>query len=172
MTTVGYGDKAPKTGLGRLISVIWMFTAVVIISGFTASISAALTYNKLQDSITNIDDLRNFEVGTVKNSSSAEFLRDRRIDFEGFETLDVALEKLDEDKLSAVIYDKPLLTYLIHSKGYNESTEVLPSGVNSVYYSFSSRNDSLLKMINPLLIEVIETPDWNKVLSKYRLHEQ
>ena len=34
MTTVGYGDKAPKTHMGKTIAIVWMFTAIIIISEF------------------------------------------------------------------------------------------------------------------------------------------
>ncbi len=171
MTTVGYGDKAPITGIGRIISIVWMFTAVIIISGFTASISAALTYNKFQTSITNIHDLHNVSVGTVKNSSSAEFLDDHKIKFREFETLDLALEKLDVGELKAVVYDKPLLVYLINKKGYHEEIEIITSEKNPVYFSFSSSNYSLLKKLDPSLIGFIESPEWDKILNKYNLHE-
>jgi polar amino acid transport system substrate-binding protein len=30
MTTVGYGDKAPRTRVGRIVGGIWMFTAVIL----------------------------------------------------------------------------------------------------------------------------------------------
>jgi len=172
MTTVGYGDKAPKTGLGRVISVIWMFTAVIVISGFTASISAALTFNKLQTSISTIEDLHKVKVGTVKNSSTSEFLSDRRIKHYNYETLEDAVDALNERKIEAVIYDSPLLSYYINMKGLRQDADIIPSGVNSVYFSFSSTNDSLLDAINPSLIGVIESPGWKKLLSNYNLHDQ
>ncbi len=43
MTTVGYGDKAPVTLGGRIVATIWMFTSMIIVAGFTASITASLT---------------------------------------------------------------------------------------------------------------------------------
>jgi ABC-type amino acid transport substrate-binding protein len=170
MTTVGYGDKAPKTGLGRVISVIWMFTAVIIISGFTASISAALTYNKLQTSISTIEDLHTVKVGTVKNSSTAEFLNDRRIEYYAYETLEIAINELNERRIEAVIYDSPLLSYYINSKALHQDADIIPSGVNSIYFSFSSTNVTILDAIDPALIAIIESPGWNKMLSKYNLH--
>jgi hypothetical protein len=43
MTSVGFGDKAPQTRLGRMLAGIWMFAAVVLISLFTAHITTTLT---------------------------------------------------------------------------------------------------------------------------------
>ena len=48
MTTVGYGDKAPKTLGGRLVAIVWMFTGVIIISSFTAAIASSLTVTQLE----------------------------------------------------------------------------------------------------------------------------
>jgi hypothetical protein len=42
MTTVGYGDKAPVTVGGRIVALVWMFVAIIIISGFTATITSSL----------------------------------------------------------------------------------------------------------------------------------
>ncbi len=172
MTTVGYGDKAPKTSLGRFISIIWMFTAVVIISSFTAGISASLTFNKLQLNINNIDDLRNVQVGTINNSSSAELLKDRRILFIGFDNLDEALEALNNDELRAVVYDEPLLTYIINDKGYDNRIKLITSAAMSFYFGFSSSNGQLLERLNPYLIGIIESENWRRTLDKYKLDRE
>ena len=34
MTTVGYGDKSPRTTGGRVVGLVWMFMAVIIISSY------------------------------------------------------------------------------------------------------------------------------------------
>ncbi len=170
MTTVGYGDKAPQSGIGRLISIIWMFTAVIIISSFTAGISAALTYNKLQASIKSLDDLRNVAVGTVSNSSTAEFLVDRDISSRKFDNLQQALNALNKGQLKAVVYDEPLLAYLISINKLDDRIELISSGVNSVYFSFASAERHLLEKLDPLLIEFIESGEWKRILDDYRLH--
>lgn len=172
MTTVGYGDKAPKSGIGRIISIVWMFTAVIIISSFTASISASLTYNKLQLSINNIDDLRGVQVGTIKNSSSAELLKEKRVHYVGFDNLDEALDALYNDELKAVVYDEPLLTYSINDKGYNDRIKLITSTAMSLYFGFSSADARLLEDLNPYLIGMIESDAWQRTLEKYNLKHE
>ncbi|KAJ7351046.1 hypothetical protein OS493_037109 [Desmophyllum pertusum] len=48
MTTVGYGDKAPKSLLARLFAAIWMITGVVLLSMFTAQASARLIAQEMK----------------------------------------------------------------------------------------------------------------------------
>lgn len=169
MTTVGYGDKAPVSGAGRFLSIIWMFTAVIIISSFTASISAALTYDKFKTDIRGINDLRNVNVGTVSNSSTAGYLSETRIKFTGYEKLSDAVDALENGKLDAVVYDEPILRYEIYSKGLNDQVELIPSGANAVYFGFASKDLEFLQEINPHLIETIEGKAWRKLLESYNL---
>jgi ABC-type amino acid transport substrate-binding protein len=169
MTTVGYGDKSPTTGFGRFISIIWMFTAVIIISSFTASISAALTYNKFKTDIRGINDLYNVKVGTLQNSSTASYLSESRINFQGFTKLDDAVDALEAGKLDAVVYDEPILRYNIYSRGLSDYMELIPSGANSVYFGYASKNMEFLEEINPHLINAIEGSEWSRLLESYNL---
>ena len=68
MTTVGYGDKAPLTPLGRVVSIVWMFAGVILISGFTAAITASLTVSELTSKVKSPNDLHRFAVGAVSNT--------------------------------------------------------------------------------------------------------
>jgi polar amino acid transport system substrate-binding protein len=172
MTTVGYGDKAPKSGIGRIISIVWMFTAVIIISSFTASISASLTFSKLQLNINNIEDLRGVQVGTIKNSSSAELLQEKRILYVGFDNLDEAVDALYNDELKAVVYDEPLLTYIINDKGYADRIKLITSTAMSLYFGFSSSDARLLENLNPYLIGMIESEAWRRTLEKYNIERE
>ena len=57
ITTVGYGDKAPISPLGRFIAIFWMFLSIIIISSLTASITTALTMEKISTNIEDFKDL-------------------------------------------------------------------------------------------------------------------
>lgn len=43
MTGVGYGDKTPVTTAGRIVSAIWMVTAIIMFSSVTAAITTSFT---------------------------------------------------------------------------------------------------------------------------------
>lgn len=43
MTTVGYGDKTPKTTAGRVIAVVWMLASVALVSILSTSIVSRMT---------------------------------------------------------------------------------------------------------------------------------
>lgn len=169
MTTVGYGDKSPATGMGRVISIVWMFTAVIIISSFTASISAALTYKKFKTDIRNVRDLRGVAVGTIRNSSTASYLSEIRVSYKSYETPKDALIALQAGLLDVIVYDEPLLSWLIHSEGLVDQIELIPSGVNSVYFGFASHDIDFIERINPYLIDAIEGSAWKKLLENYNL---
>ncbi|CUS89296.1 voltage-gated potassium channel [Candidatus Kryptobacter tengchongensis] len=49
MTTVGYGDKVPATALGKLIGFVVMFSGVILVSMFTATISSIFVTKKIKE---------------------------------------------------------------------------------------------------------------------------
>lgn len=171
MTTVGYGDKAPKTIGGRIVGLIWMFTAVVIISGFTASIASSLTVNKLGSEITSPDELKHYKVGTIDGSTSMSYLSTKGIQFTSYDTPEHALEALANEDIKAVVYDRPTLKYLIGQESTSEHLVVLPHQFNTQYYGFSvaKKNTYLLDDLNPVLLKHIEDIKWKAVLNQYHL---
>jgi ABC-type amino acid transport substrate-binding protein len=79
MTTVGYGDKAPKTFGGRIVALIWMFASIILVAGFTAAITASLTLGELSGKVRGLRDLHGVRVGAVDQSGALNFLAQRGI---------------------------------------------------------------------------------------------
>ncbi len=169
MATVGYGDKAPKTPLGRIFSMIWMFTAVIMISSLTASISSNLTVNKLKSEISSINDLRKISVGCIPVTGTAEFLDRYRIQYTGFNNVEEGLTAVNEDSIKAFVYDEAILNYYVHINKFDEVIKVIPSSYCKEYFSFASADNELLKRIDEMLIWIIESPEWETVLEKYHI---
>ena len=44
MTTVGYGDKSPKTTGGRIVALMWMIFSIIFIANVTANITTSLDH--------------------------------------------------------------------------------------------------------------------------------
>ena len=99
VVTVGYGDKAPIGVAGRIIATIWMFTGVLLVSYFTASVSSALTVQQLQTSIQGLKDLNGKRVATVTGSTAAAYLANRPLKKLEFELVAEAFASLEESKM-------------------------------------------------------------------------
>ena len=70
MTTVGYGDIAPRRWLGRLVSFAVMVTGIGLFGLLVAQISAGVTLATLQGEIREPEDLAGRRVAVVAGSTS------------------------------------------------------------------------------------------------------
>ena len=113
MTTVGYGDKAPVTLIGRLLALIWMIAALVVVSTFTAAITSALTVGQLSNRIQVAEDLNGKRLLSVADSTSAQWLTEHHLSADFFPDVEQALAQLAKGKADAVIHDEPLLRWTI-----------------------------------------------------------
>ena len=167
MTTVGYGDKSPRTLAGRLVGLVWMFAAIIIVSGFTAAIATSLTVSQLESGVQGVDDLPNVRVATVEDSVSAEFLDNRGIRYEATASLDESLSALARGQVGAVVYDRPLLLYLSNQE-YPKRTRVLNQEFDRQDYAIALPAGSRLReAINRELLSILGSEEWTGVLERY-----
>lgn len=171
MTTVGYGDKAPKSAGGRITALIWMFTAIIIISGFTASIASSLTVDNLRMNINSVDDLKNARVVAVKASSAESFLHLRKIPYSKVASTRKALEALANGEYEAFVYDEPIMRYEIMDLGLSDKISVAPAKFVTQYYAFAMpyKYDNALPALNLAIINIIKSNTWRAELSRYQL---
>jgi len=175
MTTVGYGDKAPKTQLGKTIAIIWMFTAVIIISSFTATIASTLTVNTLESNINGIDDLQTVErIGVVGASKGELFTLQHEMDpYQVYRTPLQALRALSRKEIDVLIHDKTALGYLIHTNQLEEKAKLLPLTFSKHYRSFiMPKAHPYFDQVNKQLITQIQSIGWAETLKKYSLQEE
>lgn len=167
LTTVGYGDSAPRTVPGRILGLIWMLAALLVVSFFTASITSALTVGKLTNQITSARDLGKFKVASIAESTSGDWLERNQVSYVKAESLDAALAELAANRVDAVVYDAPLLAWKIR-KGYEAYLRVLPITLERQDYAFALPTGSPLREpIDTSLLTQINAPDWPERLEKY-----
>jgi ABC-type amino acid transport substrate-binding protein len=167
MTTVGYGDKAPVTFGGRVVALIWMFTAIIVISSFTASITSSLTVTQLDSAVKGPADLPYVRVGTIPKTTSADYLQQSRTSFKPYKSPVEGLKALKEGEIDAFVYDAPILRYLVNQE-YKGSLEVLPKIFMRQDYGFALPAGSRLReAVNRILLEKIQEETWRETLSTY-----
>lgn len=175
MTTVGYGDKSPQTVGGRIVALIWMFTAIIIISGFTASIASSLTVDQLGWSRNSIEDFKESAVGTVRGSSTDRWLREHFYNSrKGYASIDEMLDALRKEKVVAVSYDKPILQSLLKNEE-DLDFELLPIRFNPQFYAMgfgAQLSETQRDLISQSVLQVTERIDWQILLSEYSLEMQ
>ena len=168
MTTVGYGDKSPRTTGGRIIGLIWMFMAVIIISSFTAGIASSLTVKSINDEINGIQDLERFNVTTVSSSSSQELLELYNIESDLVSNGWAGLEALLNKETALFVYDEPILKYEIQRRDLSDKLEILGRSLKKDYYSYAfPKGSALLKQIDPLLVRTLKTMEWSTLIEDY-----
>lgn len=167
MTTVGYGDKTPQTLGGRIVGLIWMFTAVIVISGFTAAITSTLTVSQIQTTVKGIEDLRHVQVGSVGLSTSAAYLEHEHIPFLSFADPGKAMAALAAGAVDAVVYDAPMLRYIATQK-LATKVIVLPIFFEKQQYGIGLPEGSPLReAINREILATIKKPQWQDLLYSY-----
>lgn len=167
MTTVGYGDKAPVTPLGRTIALVWMFASVILISSVTAAIASSLTVGELDQTLTGLEDLHGKRVLTAEGSSSAAFLTEELVRHDRVATIEQALDALAAGRADAVVYDVPILRYLINANHRGE-LRVLPTLLSRQDYGIALPAGSTLREeLNRQILTIIQEPEWDRLVKGY-----
>jgi polar amino acid transport system substrate-binding protein len=167
MTTVGYGDKAPRTLGGRIVGLVWMFVAIIIISSFTAAITSALTVNQMGSSIHGSKDLPEVRVATVVSSTGEAYLQRQHIVYQSYPDALAALTALAEGQVDAVVYDAPILQYLIQ-QNFHGRLAVLPhTFVRQDYAIAVPQGSPLREKLNLVLEAETHLPHWQELIYTY-----
>ena len=169
MTTVGYGDKSPRTFGGRFVGLIWMFMAIIMISSLTAGIASSLTVQNMHEEINSVQDLEKFEVITVQSSSAQELLDQYGIASSKVLNSGEGFESIARNNDVLFVYDQPILNYYIAQNSLKDKYVVLPKMLKKDYYSYSfPKGSTLVKKIDPILVATLKTMEWNNLIKDYQ----
>jgi polar amino acid transport system substrate-binding protein len=167
-TTVGYGDKTPKTHLGRFVAVVWMLGSVVLVSMFSANMISRLTAERVENGgILADSDLRGKKLAAVTQSSGAEYLDRLHLKYEKFDDLVEALSSLANGRSNAVVNSEGTLRYLVDRR-FRENIRVPRILLSPAYMAIALPENSPLKRpIDRALIKITASPEWKAVEERY-----
>ena len=168
MTTVGYGDKTPKTPVGRIVAIVWMLGSVALVSLLSASLVSRLTAERVESSIAIQEgDLAGMQLAAVTYSSGAEFLESLHLRHKKYENLQAALLGLEKSEADAVVNSVGALRYMVATR-FSNSLRVQSNLLAPAYMAIALPARSLLKKpIDEALIKITATPEWRALEETY-----
>ncbi|KAM7449007.1 hypothetical protein ABFA07_003010 [Porites harrisoni] len=105
MTTVGYGDRSPKSLPGRLFCFIWIITGINIISIFTALVTATVTASTRP-----YFNIHGAKVGAVNGSEEFRLGVSINLDMKAFDTPAKMTTALMAQEVDGILIDNYALT--------------------------------------------------------------
>ena len=143
LTTVGFGDLAPMSRLGRGITSVWMVFSLVAVSSITAGLASTFTVSLTHSSKAMISpaQIRGKRVAVITGSSSvatAKAYGGRPI---SVKTLDKAVDLLIDNKVDGVIFDRPTLRYYLKLNP-DQPLKLAPFNLSRETFGFVLKADS------------------------------
>lgn len=160
MTTTGYGDMAPRTWAGRMVGLVWMFTALLITSTFTGMIASALTAERLEQLVEGPNDLFGITTGSIQGSAADGWLSSYGLVFTPHESVQAGLDSLKNGDVRSFVYDRPLLHYLIENT-YSDAVELVPGTFGREDYGIAiPAGSELREPLNRALLSYLGSSEW------------
>jgi polar amino acid transport system substrate-binding protein len=168
MTTVGYGDKSPKTLGGRIFAIVWMIFSIVFIAAFTATITTQLTLTELRGKVHGFNDLYHARVGCISGSDGCNFLVKKGVAVIPVESISEGLTAVANRKIDAFVQNEKILQYLIRTE-FPGQLQAVGGTFDEYFVSVAlERNSPLRRPINQALLKFMKTDAWTQLLNRYR----
>jgi len=160
-------DQMPKSAAARVAAVFWMFTSVVFLAYFTASVTSSLTLQQLRGDIKGSEDLPGKKIASVKGSTSVEYLRQHNADVMEFSKVEEAYQALEQGQVNAVVYDAPVLLYYASHEGKGKVQTVGAIFRKENYGIAFPDKSPLRKRVNEGLLKLKENGTYDQLYSKW-----
>ncbi|XP_058948503.2 uncharacterized protein [Pocillopora verrucosa] len=102
MTTVGYGDKVPKSVVARIFSVIWIILGLISMSMIMAHITSTLTALSLEQELS----LKDLKIAVLDNGTEYQHALEEDAIPKVFGDIDGAIQALKAHEVDGIMLDR------------------------------------------------------------------
>ena len=167
VTTVGYGDKTPRSIPGRLIGLVWMFAGLFVIANFTAGVTAQLAVRELRGAINGPQDLPGKQALAVEGTTGSAWLTSQGVPHRTVKSIDDAYSELAAGRADAIVYDYPVLLYYSLNDGEHK-TQMAGGPFDLENYGIAvSTGGALREDINRAILKLHENGVYQEVYTRW-----
>lgn len=170
LTTVGYGDKAPITKTGKLITGVWMVITMVTASSLTAGIATALTIALSGQTTVRFKgprDLFEEKIAVVTGTTGAEWAAFYEAKLSETSSLSEAIELLARGEVAGVVFDTPALRYYLNQNS-DLNFRLAPFPIATENYGFALPFDSeKVHDLNVHIVRMDQTRETQEIIEKW-----
>jgi len=168
MTTVGYGDMAPRTPLGRFVIGSWMIISLIMATSFVAGIATTLTLTgKSEKTITQLNQLENKKIAVPNYKKVID-------NFKSIGGIPVTVDNvkegyilLSEGEVDALVYDIVPLEYIANQASKTDF-RLSKKNINPQHYGFVfPLNTDLRHITNIEILKLKESGDIDQIISNF-----
>jgi polar amino acid transport system substrate-binding protein len=165
MSTTGYGDRAPITFWGRMVTSAWIIISLLGATTMIAGIASVLTLSGMKATeISTAADLASRNVAAVPGSPSEALARHYGAASITIESPEEGYQLLKSGRVDAVVYDRPQLLYFLKEHP-DEGVAVSVAQYQRLGYGFALHlNTSLLHEVNVALLRLEESGSVQRIM--------
>ncbi len=169
ITTVGYGDKAPKAIFGRLFAMFWMIVGYFMFAYFTASVTSSVTVRELRGAINGPGDLGGHKVAVIEKSTSAKYMRQfaAGATLINVDRIEQAYHMLDNGTIEAIVHDAPVLLYHAAQQGPGRTRIAGPVFHEEDYGIVLPEGSKLREPVSRAILRLMENGDYARLYAKW-----
>ena len=163
----GFEQLAPRSFFGRIFGTLMVISSLFIVSIFVAKITATLTVDAIQNNVSGINDLYDKRVGTIENSTAANFMDNRDMRYVRYAGLQELIDGFEAGELDAVIFDAPILAYYANTTGSDKAMMIGRVFLPENYGMVLPERSALREPINRALLMLRESGRYDALIRKW-----
>ena len=165
MSTVGYGDIAPKHWLGRISTVLLILSGVTAFGIIFGQFAADAIEDRAENPVHSITDFQRYTVGTKTATASATFLNSLGVEAVYYSSIEDAADAMQIGEVDIVLHDK-----LVISDIASRNDDLLETGPVFAPHQLGfglQRNSALREPINQTLLKFQENGRFKSIYERW-----
>lgn len=167
VSTVGYGDKAPRGIAGRLLAMLVILSVLPLFLLITAELTSAFTVERMRTHIHGPEDLAGRDVAVLADSPSEKAVNELHARTHPFTHIEQAYSSLLSRNADAVVADAHVLRHYAHTLG-NGKTLVVGKVFREQDFGIAVPLGSpLRKRFNEVLLKLYESGELDRLEDRW-----